>query len=185
MADPFSWAAIAATVGGTILQASSQMSAGRAAKKMGNLEKAEADKAAIQTNAVAQRKALEQRRRADIAGSRLQAVSAAQGGASDPTIVKLAQDIAGEGEYRALTELYEGEVDANTLTQRGNMAQYEGRVKNKTAQTNAYGTILSSAGSMYSKYGGGGSAGNYDSSIGSNGASSSTFRDGSKVNWYG
>ncbi len=185
MADPFTLAAVA-MVGGTILQASSSMAAGRAAKKMGDLEKQSADRAANDANAAAQRKAIESRRQANLAGSRLQALSAAGGGASDPTIVDLAEGIAGKGEYNAMTDLYNGQSDANALTEKGNLAAYEGAAKKKAAYTQAYGSILSSAGSMYGKYGGGGGAG-ADTSVGAidqQGGWSSTPYSGNKVTWY-
>lgn len=183
MADPFTLAAVA-MVGGTILQASSQMAAGRAAQKAGNMEKAASDVAANNANAAAQRKAIESQRQATLAGSRLQALSAAGGGASDPTIVNLAEGIAGKGEYNAMTDLYNGESDAAALTDKGNLAQYEGRVKNQTAKTQAIGSVLSSAGSLYGKYGGGGGASDYNPAVGSNGAATNTFSNGTTVSWY-
>lgn len=176
-------ALVAAAAGGTLLQAKSQMDAGKAAKKMGEYTAEEARIKAIQAQAVGQRKAAEQRRQANLVGSKLQAQAAAGGGATDPTILKLQEDIAGEGEYRALTDLYESEVQSNDLITQGNMARYEGNLKNKAGKMNAMSTILSFGGDMYSKYGMGG--GTYNSSTGSAGASSSRFRSGETVKWYG
>jgi len=59
--------------------------------------------------AAAQRMAQNSRRQAQYAISRGQALAASSGaGATDPTVVNVLGQIAGEGEYHALTSLYEG-----------------------------------------------------------------------------
>jgi hypothetical protein len=69
--------------------------------------------AAGRSRASGQRRAADERRQARLVESALQARAA--GGGLDPTAVNLAANIAGEGEYRALTALYEGDAGAMDL----------------------------------------------------------------------
>lgn len=180
-------AAIAALAGGTILQATGQIQAGNAAAKQGKAERAQAEQAAIQQQAAAQRKSIESRREAVLAASRLRALGAASGGGGgDPGLVKLESDIAGEGEYRALMNLYEGDENARVLKDQGAMAQYQGRQAKKAGQIGAASGILQSAGSMFMKYGGGTGGGSSTSlgAINDQGGWKSTPYSGNSVNWY-
>ncbi len=85
--------------------------------------------------------------------SRLQAVSASSGGGTtDPTVVGLASDIAGEGEQQALMQFALGENRA-----RGREMQAEAsRMSGQAAQTGSYfsamGGLLSGGSSLYTKY---------------------------------
>lgn len=59
--------------------------------------------------AAGQRQAIEARRQTSYLVSRGQALAAASGaGATDPTVTNLLGRLSGEGEYHALTSLYEG-----------------------------------------------------------------------------
>jgi hypothetical protein len=135
------------TVGGTIAGANERAGSLRA-------EAAQLDAQAMTDRASSQRKAIEERRQARLASSRALALAAASGGgASDPTVTKLIAGLEGEGEYRALSALYEGEESA-----RGKEAQAaanrKGAKSAKTAGTlNAVGTILSAGASLYDRYG--------------------------------
>ena len=102
------------------------------------------------SRATGQRVAEEERRQARLLESAVQA--RAGGGGLDPTVLKLQADIAGEGEFRALSALYEGETGAL-----GNEASADSGLRSQRARSSAAdyamaSTLLSSAGSLYSKY---------------------------------
>lgn len=175
--------AIAAMVAGTVLSAGGAYAQGVQADKAAKYEANQMAVNAGQERAMAQRRSIESRRQARLAESRLQAVAGASGaGAVDPTTVRLAQDIGAEGEYNALSDLYTGEEQARQLEGAAGLRRYEGKMARKAGTLKAISTVLSSAGSMYGKYGGGGPQ-TYNSSTGSMGASSSNFRDGTTVYW--
>jgi hypothetical protein len=126
------------------------------------------DQAAGQRRATAQRQGMEQRRRAAIAESNLQA--RAGGGSTDPSILGLTGNIAGEGEYNALAAMFEGEESARgsemqATSARGQAGQYRASgqaalaradVAQSASRINAVGTIFNGASSLYSKFGNGG-----------------------------
>lgn len=169
MADPVT---IGLIVGGTVLQGIGMMQAGKAAAAAGqaqqqakNYEAKQAEINAGQERAASQRESIRRRRQETMIQSQLQARAAASGGgATDPTIVTLAEDIAAEGEYSALTALYEGEDRARALESGATLSRYEGGVaaaagkaKQKAYTISAIGSALTGAGSLYGKYGGTGS----------------------------
>ena len=153
---------------GIFLQAFGQYQMGQAAKDAGEiasgkaeLERALAEEYAGQALAVSQRDAAEARRQTELIASRSLAVAAASGGGvSDPTVVNLIANAAGEGEYRARVALYEGEARARSLRQQAILgtlgaAQAEAVLSGRTAQMNlsALGTLMRGTGSLYAKYG--------------------------------
>lgn len=107
-----------------------------------------------QSRATGQRDAIEKRRQAALVNSRLQAV--AGGGAGDVGVVNLAADIAGEGEYRALTSLFEGESDAIALENKARVEIAKGKAARTAGYISAIPSLLSAGNSMYDKFGGGG-----------------------------
>lgn len=114
-----------------------------------------------QERASAQRLAIEQRRQAELLSSRALAVAAASGaGVDDPTVLNIMANIAGEGEYRALTALYEGEEEARGLELNADARRREAKNTKKAAKFSALGTIIGAgsdayggATSMKAKYG--------------------------------
>lgn len=165
------WLPVAAQVVGTILtvsgglkQASAAEAAGARARQASEFQAAQMEQQAGQATAAAQRKSLEQRRRAQLVASRALAVSAASGaGAADPTIETIISDIAGEGAYRAGIELYQGEERARQLRMGADASIYEGQVAEQAgkerasaARMQAFGSVLNSGGSLFAKYGMGG-----------------------------
>lgn len=86
------------------------------------------DQMAGQERAASQHRAQEERRRSDILQSRARAVAAASGGgASDPTVVDIISDLAGEGEYLAATHIFEGQEAARRARMGAAGARFEGR----------------------------------------------------------
>lgn len=107
-----------------------------------------------QDRASAQRRAMEDRRQADLALSRVQAL--AGGGGTDESVLNLTGKIAGEGEYNALTSLYEGEERALGREAQGTGLRMEDKSARRAANWKSASTVLSTASSMYGSYGGGG-----------------------------
>ncbi len=134
-------------VGGTILSANDQgASLTRQATQY--------DFQAGQVLASSQRDAMEQQRQAQLVQSRALAVAAASGaGASDPTVVADISNIAGEGEYRALTSLYEGKTKADSMYQQAAALRTDAGNVKKAGAIKAVGTLLTGGGTLLEKYG--------------------------------
>ena len=145
------------TAASTIFSAVGKQQQGAAADTAAGYQAQQLDQRAGQARASAQRAAIEQRRHAALAGSQLQA--RAGGGGLDPTVVDLASGIAGEGEYRALTALYEGEERARGDEMAAAAKRYEGKQARRAGNIGAVTSLFSSAGSpagqsLFEKYGG-------------------------------
>lgn len=162
------WVGVAVAVLGTALQYSAQKKAAKAAEEQARNEDIAADYEARQLEhqagqvvAISQREALDERKKARLLESRALALAAASGGgASDPTIVKIMSDIAGEGAYRAQTALYEGAEESRRLMKGaearrmgGTMAGQSALSMAKAREIASVGTLFSGAGSLYAKYG--------------------------------
>ena len=106
--------------------------------------------------AAGQRKAAEERRRAQLVQSRALALAAAGGGAADPSVVDIVSDIEGEGAYRALAAMYEGEDRARSFRNAAAARRYEGDVSKATGRGSPFSTILRGGATLFSKYGNGG-----------------------------
>lgn len=165
------WLGTVLSVAGPILSVVGHLSSAAEARRQGKqvaaaraYEAAQLEQNAGQERAAAQRRALEQRRRAMLVASRAQALAAASGGdVSDVTVEKIISDIAGEGEYRALLELYEGEERARRMQMGADVARLEGETAGIAAKGRAKGEIIragraliSGGVSLYEKYGRGG-----------------------------
>lgn len=134
---------------GTILSAQSQA---KALKK----EARQLDAQAGTERASSQRAAMEERRQARLAQSRGLALAAASGGgADDPTVMNLLADLEGEGEYRALTSLYEGEEQGRSLEAQADARRKEAKNAKRAGWMQGIGTILGAGTSMADRYGGG------------------------------
>lgn len=125
-----------------------------------------------QQRAAGQRRAQEQRRQAAIAGSNVLARTG--GGSTDASIMGLTGNIAGEGEYNALTNIYEAEESAlgyegqaGTAKRQASMYRSsgqaavargaaQGEAARRAGNLSSAATIFSTGSSLYGKYGGGG-----------------------------
>lgn len=127
----------------------------------GKATQANAESAAIQSErnataaqAEAQRSAIDERKKAKLLQSRARAVAAASGGSvNDPTIQTILTGIEDEGEYRAVSALYQGDTDAAAARYAAGTYRRQGRAAKRASYLNAASTILGSASSFYSKYG--------------------------------
>jgi hypothetical protein len=99
--------------------------------------------------------AIQDRRRAAYVASNARAATAAGGLTTTGTsAVKTVGDIRGEGEYRALTSMYQGYDRANELDFRANQMRTEGSNAIKSGWVAGASTVLSGGTSFYDKYGG-------------------------------
>lgn len=141
------------SAGGTILGAKSE------AKQL-RKEAAQLEANAGQERAVGQRAAMDERRQGRLASSRALAIAAASGAsADDPTIVNALADLEGEGEYRALTALYEGNVAGDDLARQAQSRRKEAKNVKRASYFKAAGTILGAGSSLADRYGGSGPKG--------------------------
>ena len=155
-----------ALIAATGLKVASAIQQGRVANAMGKAQRAakereaeQLDQNAVQTVAAAQRKAMEEKRRGDLVASRALAIAAAGGGASDKSVVNIISDLKGEGSYRAMLAMYEGEDRARLMREQGKLTRFEGeqlfeagKAKKRAANVMALGETVSGAASMYTKY---------------------------------
>lgn len=126
--------------GGTLLSVLSN-------EKGARIEAGRLKRLAGSERATSQRAAIEERRQARLMQSRARAVAASSGaGVDDPTVLNIMSDLEAEGEYRALTRMYEGETAAQSL-------DLEGKERRRAARGQSIATVLSGAATFASKYG--------------------------------
>jgi hypothetical protein len=144
----------AMAIGGKVLQAGGSIFGGIAANKAAKAEAGQLKTQAGLERATSQREAMEERRQARLLNSRALAVAAASGGAvDDPSVVNLMADIDAEGEYRALTQLYEGETEARGLEAQAKARRKEGRNAKIAGFINAGASLLGAGSSLKERYG--------------------------------
>ncbi|CFR19937.1 hypothetical protein [Yersinia kristensenii] len=154
MADPFT-IAMGAMIGGSLLNAGSQYSQGKAAKKQAYGEASQLDKQANSVRAQSQLQAMEDRRQARLAESRALAVGAASGAAADSTsFVNNISNMESQGELNALTSLWGGNQQGNQLNNQAAVRRAEGDAAKKAGKINAMSSLLQTGGSLYDRFGG-------------------------------
>lgn len=132
----------ALAIGGKVIGGAGSILGGFAKSKSLKGEAKQLDANAGLERAMSQREAMEERRQARLLNSRALAVAAASGGgADDPTVVNIMADIEGEGEYRALTALFNGEASARGL-------ENQARAKRVSARNAKIGGIIEGASSL-------------------------------------
>ena len=165
------WVGIGLAAAGLLSGVAGNMQAGKEAKKqgervraLGEFEAAQLEQNAGQQIAAAQRAGMEEERKFDLMQSRALALAAASGGgASDPTVIKIISDLAGEGAYRKSVALYQGEENARQMRlaavarRMEGEAGFQGGVSAQRAYNiNAASGALSGAGSYWARrYGSG------------------------------
>ncbi len=155
-------------VASTAMQVMSTRAAGKAEQAAGQARQQalehqakQARQNAGQERASAQRAAIEERRQASFVASKAQARGAASG-AGGPGLVNILGGIGEEGEFRALSALFEGEESALRLETQadmnvfaGNQARRAGDIARSASNRQSIGQALSGGarvGSMYEKY---------------------------------
>lgn len=157
MAQAIPFALMAASAG---ISAAGSIVGSKAESKALKAEADQLDAQAGRERATSQRAAMEQRRQSRLLASRAIAVGAATGGALDPTVLNIISRLEGEGEYRALSALYEGEEEAIGLENQAAARRREAKNVKKGGLLKAAGTIIGAgsdivtrAGTMKAKYG--------------------------------
>src|SRR6185437_8837158 len=102
-----------ASVGGTVLSAKSQMDQAEYQRELGEVQNQSLKQKANEDAAAAQRAQEQTDRQTRLLISRDQAISAASGGsATDPGVLNIEGNVAQQGDYNALTALYNGQSRA-------------------------------------------------------------------------
>lgn len=101
-----------------------------------------------------------------VMSSALAAAAASGGGASDPTVVNIIAQTAALGAYKTQLALYTGKERARQYEMQADAAEYEGAVRKKAAEGQAFGQYfqagtnllkgLARDASMFQRFGGGG-----------------------------
>lgn len=139
---------------GTLMQANSQAAQGKAQQQEYNYVAAEERQQANQEAAASQRVAAQDELKTKYVASQAQAAAAASGGAAtDPTVETNAEQIAGQGRLKTLTDIYQGTSSAYARNNQANLDQYQGTLANQAGQTKMFVTLFSGASSLYSRYG--------------------------------
>lgn len=125
-----SFAGTIASVGAQQQQAKALENQGIAEQQIAAYNAKVARQQAQQERAVAQRKSFEERRKKNRALSQIQARAAySGGGAADPNILDLSADVAAQGEYNALAQMYSGESRARGLEDQASLDIYTGNAR--------------------------------------------------------
>jgi hypothetical protein len=143
----------ALAIAGTAVKGVGTILSSRSQAKQLKSEAAQLDAQALTEQASSQREAVEQRRNARFAQSRALALAAAGGtSASDGDIEKIISDIAGEGEYRALSALYSGDEQADSLKAQARARRKEAKNVKTAGLISAAGTLLEGGSSIAGRY---------------------------------
>jgi hypothetical protein len=151
--DDMGWL-LAAGAAGVGLNAYGKYRAGESAKDRKKFEAKQMEQTANKVLSASQRESQEIDRQGRLQQSRALAIAASSGGgASDPTVMNLFAELAGETDYRKTVALYEGKEDAASLRLQAEVAREEGDLAKNAGQISAVSTLLSGGASLYSKYG--------------------------------
>lgn len=150
------WMAAAApylTAASAVIGIGSSIAQGKQQDAMARIEAGQMEANAKAERAASQRDASQERKRSDYLQSRARSLAAASGaGASDPTIENIIAGLDSEGEYRALTALYNGEQQASGLELGSQVRRIEGRNARSASRYQAAGTLMKAGASLYDKY---------------------------------
>jgi hypothetical protein len=138
----------------TVLGAVGSIHSGNAEARELRSQAAQLDEQAGLERATAQRRSIEERRGARLAGSRALALAAASGaGADDPSVLNTITGLDGEGEYRALSTLYSGDQTARGLEADAAARRRGAKSARTTGLIRAGSTILAGGSSLFQRFG--------------------------------
>lgn len=150
------WLAAAApylTAASAVIGVGTTLMAGKQQDAIAKFEAGQMEANAKAERAASQREAANERKRSDYLQSRAKALAASSGaGASDPTIENIIAGLDAEGEYRALSALYNGEQAAEGMDLGAKVRRIEGSNARSTSRYRAANTLMSSGASLYEKY---------------------------------
>lgn len=138
---------------GSIASANAARSQADAEIQAANYRAGEEERLGKEELAVGSRKSIDEHRKTALIQSELQAKAAASGGgAADPTIIKLASDIEGQGEYNALSQLWTGQSHKVALDNQAALDRYSGQMRAKALRDKADATILGGIGGLFGSF---------------------------------
>ncbi len=140
----------ALAIGGTILSGVGTVAGGIAQNKAAKYEASQLEARATAERAAGQRDALRERQQKDLVLSRAKAVGASSGGGVD--LVGRGK-IEEQGEYNALTAMWEGEERARSAEDQAAATRWSGKQKKLAGFISAGSTLLTDGASFYEKYG--------------------------------
>lgn len=141
------------TAASAVIGVGSTLMAGKQQNDLATFEAGQMQANANAERAVSQREAAQERRRSEYLQGRARAVAASSGaGVSDPTIDNIVAGLDAEGEYRALTALYNGEQQAEGMELGAKVRKIEGRNAKSASRYKAASTLMNSGESLYDKY---------------------------------
>lgn len=147
-------ASVVGQVGGIAGQVIGENQQAKAATSLANFQATQLNNNANAQMGAAEMAARNQDQQTAYVTSNATAAAAASGGsATDPTVVSTMKTIAGQGRYRALTDMYNGAVAAAADRNNAIATQYGAAQGAAAAKTRQYSTILSGASALYDKYG--------------------------------
>ena len=133
-----------ASIGGTLLSAKAQMDQADYAKKVAAIEAQNLRDKSNQDAAAGEQAQIQQNRKTDLVLSRARALSAGSGtSATSGDVLNTESQIAGQGNYNALTALYEGQAAARSDNQQADIALFRGQQAEAALPYQVGGTILS------------------------------------------
>jgi hypothetical protein len=142
-----------ATVAGTGLSAMGTLASGKAAQQAANYQAAQLDMKGKDELAQGQQEAEQYRRKKQLALSTLQSRAAASGfEATDPTNLKLAEDITEHGELQEGLAMYGGKSRREGLEAQARGKRFEGKAERIGSYYKAGATILGGVASIADKY---------------------------------
>lgn len=125
---------------------------GNDAERLAKLQAAQLRENAGQAEAAGQQAGEEELRKSELALSRMIAVAAASGGgASDPTVLKLASGITAEGELAAGMQRYNASSAARGMRIQAGLTEQEGAAKKRASRWRAAGGLLSGGYAAFGK----------------------------------
>ena len=147
--------ALIAGLAGAGVSAAGTIAAGNAQKSAADYQAAQMEQQAADERAGAQRSAMDEGRKKQLALSRVQSLSAASGlGATDASVLDIMGGIDKYGTYRENVIRYGGESRAGGLNASAAGARVSGDAARVGSYFDAGSTILGSASTMYGKYAG-------------------------------
>jgi hypothetical protein len=153
--DPATLAMISvgATIAGTAVSTIGTLASGRATQQAANYQAAQLDMKGKEELAQGQQEAEQYRRKKQLALSTLQSRAAASGfEATDPTNLKLAEDITEHGELQEGLAMYGGKSRREGLEAQARGKRFEGKAERIGSYYKAGATILGGVASIADKY---------------------------------
>lgn len=137
---------------GGLMSAYGSMEEGDEAKRISGAEATQLREGAGQLRAAGQQAGEEELRKSRLVMSRMIAVAAASGaGAVDPTVVKLASGVAGEGELAASMQRYNAETEARGMEKQATTRIRSGEAVQRASRWRAAGSIMQSGYQAFGK----------------------------------